>query len=146
MSAEIIEFSEVRSRRAGFPRASSPRSASSAAEAHSEFLFWAGASGQHYVHTVHTLLACPELPPCTYVLAYRETSGAREVLAVGQLSGTVPSLNLAELRHRGARLGANEIHVHLLAPGRAARNVVVADIKSALAGEGAEMGGLRAKA
>ncbi len=64
-------------------------------------MFWQGRSGTRYVHTVHALLSCPELPECTYVLAYRAPTGEREVLAIGELTGSVPSLNLAELRHRG---------------------------------------------
>ena len=132
MSAEIIEFFEARARRSHRARGRLQTSPSVAADC--EFLFWSGASGARYVHTVHSLLACPELPSCTYVLAYCAPSGEREVLAVGQLTGTVPSLNLAELRHRGARLGANEIHVHLLAGTRAERHRVVLDIKGSVAG------------
>lgn len=79
------------------------------------FLFWRGASGTRYVHTIYTLLDCPALSSGNYILVRREHDGRRTVLAINRLGTGSPSLNLAELRHQGAVLGANEVHVHLLA-------------------------------
>lgn len=79
------------------------------------FHFWAGASGQRYVHTIYSLVECPALPQSNYVLVKRDDMGRRCVLSIGRLANGVPTLNLAEIRQRGAELGANEVHVHLLA-------------------------------
>lgn len=49
------------------------------------------------------------------MLVRRGPNGQRVVLAIGRVSSTARSLNLAEIRQRGAELGADEVHVHLLA-------------------------------
>jgi hypothetical protein len=41
------------------------------------------------------------------------------------------SLNLARLRHEGAKIGANEVHIHLLAETAQARTLVEADLTAA---------------
>lgn len=79
------------------------------------FLFWAGASGKRYVHTIHSLIECPELPAANFVLVRRDDDGRRAILAIGRVMSTCAALNLAEIRQRGAQLGAHEVHVHLLA-------------------------------
>jgi hypothetical protein len=43
------------------------------------------------------------------------------------------SLNLAQLRREGARHGANEVHIHLLADTPEARDAVEADLRLAIA-------------
>lgn len=78
------------------------------------FQFWTGASGQRYVHTIYTLVDCPALSSGNIILVNRDGSGHRTILDIGVLPANSPSLNLAEIRHRGATLGANEVHVHLL--------------------------------
>ncbi|MCB1520340.1 MAG: hypothetical protein KDJ37_07175 [Hyphomicrobiaceae bacterium] len=79
------------------------------------FRFWTGASGRRYVHTIYTLRDCPELSSGNFILVRREHDGQRTILNIGRLGGNAPTLNLAEIRQRGATLGANEVHVHLLA-------------------------------
>lgn len=79
------------------------------------FHFWAGASGQRYVHTIYSLVECPALPASNYVLVKCDAMGRRTVLSIGRVANAVPTLNLADIRQRGAELGANEVHVHLLA-------------------------------
>jgi hypothetical protein len=42
----------------------------------------------------------------------------------------VETLNLAEVRQRGAKLGANEVHVHFTRNDAAARQTAVADLRT----------------
>lgn len=97
----------------------------------SSFHFWSGASGRRYVHTVYPLRDCPELPASNFVLVHRDDRGRCSALAVGRLSHRSASLNLAEIRQRGARLGASEVHVHLLAEGSRQMKVIEQDVRSA---------------
>jgi|SRR4051812_45424930 hypothetical protein len=61
---------------------------------------------------VHPLVWCPPLPKGTrYVLVQRTWPGQRTVLATGRARSRHESLNLARVRHTGATLGANEVHI-----------------------------------
>lgn len=86
-----------------------------AAELMQRFQFWTGASGRRYVHTIYTLLDCPALSAANYILVRRDDEGQRAIVEIGYLKANAPSLNLADIRQRGATMGANEVHVHLLA-------------------------------
>ena len=112
MSARIIELAAFRACRFDEGNSSPQTSKSNGAN---RFHFWTGASGKRYVHTVYELLDCPALPSANYVLVRREAGARRKVLSIGRVSNTAASLNLAEIRQRGAELGADEVHVHLLA-------------------------------
>src|ERR1700693_1468439 len=80
------------------------------------FHYWRGASGRRYLHSVYTLIGCPALPRANYILVRRHDDGQRTaLLLVGQTKDDAITLNLAHLRHEGAKLGANEVHIHLLA-------------------------------
>ncbi len=52
-------------------------------------------------------------------------------LAFGQTKDDAVTLNLAHLRHEGAKCGANEVHIHLLAENGDARALVEADLVGA---------------
>jgi hypothetical protein len=119
MSARIINLEEARASRAR-SRMVSPQEQTidnETAELMQRFQFWTGASGQRYVHTIYTLLDCPALSSGNFILVHRDEAGHRTILDIGLLPANSPTLNLAEIRHRGATLGANEVHVHLLADG-----------------------------
>ena len=61
---------------------------------------------------VHPLLFCPPLPQgVPYVLVKRNWPGVRSVLGVGRTTSEHATVNLAGMRLRAARLGANEVHV-----------------------------------
>jgi len=94
------------------------------------FMFWHGASGRRYVHTVYTLLDCPELPSANYILVRCAGDGRRQVLRIGHVGEAAPSLNLAQIRRLGAGLGANEVHVHLLAGDADEGRVVELDLRA----------------
>jgi hypothetical protein len=95
------------------------------------FHYWRGASGQRYLHSVYTLIGCPALPRANYILVRRYEDGTRVALAFGQTRDDTATLNLAHLRHQGAKCGANEVHVHLLAENAEARAAVEADLIAA---------------
>ncbi len=113
MSATIHELSASRLRPPAPVPAADPMPA---ADLGDRFKFWRGASGAAYVHTVYSLIGCPELPPANFILVRRCDDGRRQVLRIGRVTNKAPSVNLAHLRHLGANLGANEVHAHLLAP------------------------------
>jgi hypothetical protein len=134
MGARIIYLAEVRARRSA--QKFEPKVADTATHLTDRFHFWGGASGRRYVHTVYSLVECPEVPQGNFVLARREADGRRTVLAIGHLTRESPSLNLAELRQRGARLGANEVHIHLLAPSAQQRRRIELDLRAGQTGVG----------
>jgi hypothetical protein len=123
MSARIIQLAEFRASRGVPPHSATqlpvdpPAWVDVAAPAVGEprFHFWSGASGQRYVHTIYSLLECPELPAGNFVLVCRTSTGRRLAMSVGRTTQLCTSLNLAEVRQRAAAIGANEVHVHLLA-------------------------------
>lgn len=93
-----------------------------------DFQFWNGASGMRYVHTVYALLECPDLPDANVVFVTRRPDGVRAAMHVACVETGVPSLNLAEIRRTAARLGANEVHVHLLAGNSQHRRLIELDL------------------
>jgi len=101
--------------------------------------FWTGASGQRYVHNVHSLIECPPLPRAVYLLVRRELDGTSTVLHIAPSLSDAPTLNLARIRHRGATLGANEVHVHLLTTSAEQCRTIACDLRAGLFGSlGAE--------
>ncbi len=144
MVACIVDLSEYAARRRRTPKSSEPGARQKVADPTSgpivsgvvsepaQFCFWHGASGERYVHTVYSLIDCPNLPRANYILVGRDTRGKRTVLRVGRVEHDAASLNLAELRHRGAQLGACEVHVHLLAKSQRARSLINNDLRSGL--------------
>lgn len=131
MSARIINFEEARSKRARSRMVSTKERTSDTetSELMQRFQFWTGASGQRYVHTIYTLLDCPALSSGNVILVKRDEAGHRSILDITVLSAYSPSLNLAEVRQRGATLGANEVHVHLLADGEREAKRVAFDLQ-----------------
>jgi hypothetical protein len=95
------------------------------------FHYWRGASGRRYLHSVYSLVGCPALPRANYILVRRFDDGTRAALAFGQTKDDAVTLNLAHLRHEGAKCGANEVHVHLLAEDEEARALVETDLVGA---------------
>ena len=137
MGARVIQLAEFRTSRS--MQAQDAAHSQLLDELGDRFFFWTGSSGRRYVHTVYSLIDCPELPAGNFMLICREPQGRRTVLAIGQLVEYAASLNLAELRRRGARLGANEVHVHLLAETAHERRLIELDLRAGqelLAGDG----------
>jgi hypothetical protein len=95
---------------------------------------WRGASGRLYAHHVYTLIECPPLPAAGYILVRRDEQGRHTPLRVGVGVSCAPTLNLAEIRQRGAQAGANEVHVRLDAASDAERRLVACDLRAGLLG------------
>jgi hypothetical protein len=95
------------------------------------FHYWRGASGHRHLHTVYNLVDCPALPRANYILVRCHDDGSREPLNFGQTKDDAHTLNLAHLRHEGAKLGANEVHIHLLADTPEERDQVEMDLTAA---------------
>ena len=93
---------------------------------------WGGASGRQYQHLVYELIECPLAPKTNYVLTRRDAGGGTTILKVGRASHDAPTLNRAQLRHEAALLGANEVHLHVMAKTEAERILVEFDIAAAL--------------
>lgn len=135
MSAQIIDLAEARARKTtddGARRLGSHahRAITSKPSGKERFQFWTGASGARYVHTVYDLLTCPTLPASNYMLIKRDNDGDPEILSIGQLTNSATSLNLAEVRRKGAQLGATEVHIHLLAEDASAAQDVQYDLQA----------------
>ena len=96
-----------------------------------DFTFWRGATGARYVHTIYPLFECPELPAANVVLVRRHATGRAEVMHIGRVEHDAQSLNLAEIRRTAATLGANEVHVHLLAEHASERAAIERDLRGA---------------
>jgi len=92
---------------------------------------WGGASGRQYQHLVYELIECPLAPKTNYVLARRDAGGHTTILKVGRASHDAPTLNRAQMRHEAALLGANEVHLHVLAKTEAERILIEFDIAAA---------------
>lgn len=132
MSAQIITLSDFKSARAAAAKGlcSAPADIEGAADIAQRFHFWSGASGRRYVHTIYSLIECPAIPAGNYILVHRDAQGRRLVLAIGRVGNVAASLNLAEIRRRGAELGANEVHVHLLAPNAKQSRFIETDLRT----------------
>ncbi len=128
MGARVIQLAEIRARRN--ETAPAPAAFNGAAEFADRFHFWSGASGRRYVHTVYSLIECPELASGSYIFVRRGADGRRIALAIGRTTHDAASLNLAEIRHQGALIGANEVHVHLLAGTAAQSRMVELDLRA----------------
>lgn len=107
----------------------------SVAEAWNElqkFRFWTGASGRRYVHTVYSLRECPEIANAVYLLVRTSPNGESEVVRVSQTESSSESLNLAQIRYHAARLGANEVHIHMIAETPACRQLADIDLRASI--------------
>ncbi|MEM7621062.1 MAG: hypothetical protein AAF228_11480 [Pseudomonadota bacterium] len=96
------------------------------------FHYWKGASGKRYLHTVYSLLDCPSLPKCNYIMVHHHSDDIKQPLRIGRTVEDASSLNLAYLRQKAAQLGANEIHIHLLANTAGERFLHEMDLRAGL--------------
>lgn len=131
MTARVIQFDQAVKARAQRPVAMHEAAQLGGAEdLANRFHFWTGGTGRRYVHTVYSLVECPALASGNYILVRRDENGGRAVLSIGSASHDAASLNLADIRRRGAELGANEVHIHLLAGTSKASKLVEFDLRS----------------
>jgi hypothetical protein len=128
MSARIIHLADYKARR-GLVPGETP-AIETAPDLAERFHFWTGGSGRRYVHTVYSLIECPPMSSGNYILVRRDGEGRRSALSIGRSCHHAPTLNLAEIRQRGAELGANEVHVHLLASSVVQSELVEDDLRT----------------
>jgi hypothetical protein len=96
------------------------------------FWYWRGASGRRYIHSVYPADACPPLPGAIYV-AVKRRGAERMALAAGRFAvvwGVTAGDRIAEAMER---MGADEVHVHLLAGSEDRARAILRDIEMALA-------------
>jgi hypothetical protein len=129
MVARIIELAVYRAQRTLAQQELAERPVRANNES-TRFHFWTGASGKRYVHSVYDLMDCPPLPAANYVLVRRKANGRAEALSIARVSNDAPSLNLAEIRQRAAELGAEEVHVHLLADNAKLSKLIEFDLRT----------------
>jgi hypothetical protein len=100
-------------------------------ETEPRFWYWHGASGRRYIHSVYRPETCPPLPGAVF-LAVRSLGNLRTVLGAGRFAG-LWDVNLpADDAAHWERLGANEIHVHLLSRDDREAREIAADLRAAL--------------
>jgi hypothetical protein len=92
------------------------------------FHYWEGLTGVRYLHSVYSLKECPELPKANYIMVRKLGTGDAIPLFIGQTIADATSLNLAHIRQKAARLGANEIHIHVMTDSHKERNDVERDL------------------
>ncbi len=92
------------------------------------FHYWDGLTGVRYLHSVYSLQDCPELPKANYIMVRKLDNGEAIPLFIGQTIADATSLNLAHIRQKAARLGANEIHIHVMTDTPTERAVVERDL------------------
>jgi hypothetical protein len=78
------------------------------------------------------LIDCPPVTHATYVLVAPQADGGRRALHVGVATSTAPTLNLAHIRRRGARLGAKQVHVMLHGPQAESPRRIARDLRARL--------------
>ena len=134
MSAEIIDLAQARAKRAISAPTKAPAPVGGVVQTAGKapFLFWTGVSGTSYVHSVYNLFECPPVEAANYILVKRHIDGQRTVISIGRAIHAIGTLNLAEIRLRSAQLGANEVHVHLLADDTTQSQQIEADLRGSL--------------
>lgn len=92
---------------------------------------WRTASGRLVPHIVYSLIGCPTVEAASYMLVRRSEDGRRKVLHIARTEATAACLNLARIRHDGARLGANEVHLYVLGASDDERAQTASDLAAA---------------
>jgi hypothetical protein len=112
-------------------------------DAADRFWYWRGHSGRRYIHSVYALPACPPLPGAIYLAVRRGATGP-VAIGLGRFPGILDGASADRQRARLAALGANEVHVHLLAKGDQEAETIRADLASVVEPALAAMPGLAA--
>jgi len=96
------------------------------------FVYWRGASGRRYIHSVYDVGACPPLPGALYLAVARGAGGERRPVAIGRFAA-IEAANLPSPMAGGEDLAAaDEVHVHLLAENDADCERILGDLSQGL--------------
>jgi hypothetical protein len=96
---------------------------------------WRGLSGRLYRAGIEKFVHCRAPARAAYVLVRRDVSGRPFAVFAGLAISQTPTVNLARIRRRGARLGAVEVHLIDLthADGTDTARRVARDIRAGIA-------------
>lgn len=87
------------------------------APTYGQYWWWQGASGQWYIHTIEPFSRYLPYDEANYIFVRRDWTGRCWPIYIGQSSSFGQRLTVHEKFDAAWRLGANEIHVHLLSTG-----------------------------
>ncbi|AEH77528.1 hypothetical protein SM11_chr0245 [Sinorhizobium meliloti SM11] len=98
----------------------------------SQHFWWQGASGYWWITTIYPLSAIPDFASTVYVMVRRNDDGSRTPLYIGQTNNTARRMSehLNDKLFLAQLLGANEIHLHLLAETERDRLNVETDLRN----------------
>jgi hypothetical protein len=119
--------------------ASSPAFVNSEPDLAGRFWYWHGHSGREYIHSIYPFAACPPLPGAVYVAVRRE-GDRRVAVATGRFSEFWDVNSDSAGGPRLNDLGADELHVHLLARDPVSAKAVARDIGMAIVEAGSGSG------
>ena len=112
------------------PTCDEPVSALASLPVGGAFRYWRGQSGRRYLHTVYTLADWPGYAQANVIFVARQ-GDSRNVVWIGRADDRSEDGDMQALIARMTRLGATEVHVHLLAGSDRARAAVEADLRAA---------------
>ena len=112
-------------------------------DAADRFWYWRGRSGRRYIHSVYALATCPPLPGAVYLAVRRGATGP-VAIGLGRFPPILDGASAERQRTRLSALGANEVHVHLLAKGDQEAESIRADLAGVVEPALAVMPGLAA--
>jgi hypothetical protein len=95
------------------------------------FFYWQGSSGLKYIHSVYDVDACPPLPGAIYV-AVKRSGALRIAMTVGRFAAFWDKTLDGDDLQRLETMGADEVHVHLLAKSSEIAESIKTDLASAL--------------
>ncbi len=91
--------------------------------------WWQGAAGAWYIHTVYPIRAVPDFKACNYIFAGPRFDGKRQPYYIGESGDFAERIDRHEKFLPALRLGATEVHVHLLAASRQQRLNIETDLR-----------------
>jgi len=112
-------------------------------DAADRFWYWRGRSGRRYIHSVYALATCPPLPGAVYLAVGRGATGP-VAIGLGRFPPILDGTSAERQRARLSALGANEVHVHLLAKGDQEAESIRADLASVVEADCTAIAGLAA--
>ncbi len=96
-----------------------------------QFWYWQGVSGKRYIHSVYDPQNCPPLPGAIFV-AVKRNGIHRTAIAVDRFRTVLDRAKEREWMTQIADLGADEIHVHLMAKSHDHAETILNDLRSAI--------------
>ena len=92
------------------------------------FCAWIGQSGSRYIFSVYSAPECPAFRDAILLVTVRDVTGRRHPLGAYD-TGPFPEVTIARAKHELKAYGARlELHLHLVASSRAARESAIADL------------------